>query len=347
MSKPLISIIVPVFNASLYLPKCVDSILAQSFTAWELILIDDGSTDNSLEICQHFKERDFRVKVYLQSNHGPSSARNIGIQYANGDYIAFIDADDWIEPTMLEQMYFSIKDADLCICGYFRDFVQVAPHHIKSTQVTTPSQHINTITEFEAVLNTLYLKSYMNSLWNKLYKRSIIWDNKIRFDNNIFLGEDLLFNLRYLCFCKKTEIISDCLYHYITQPSDSLTQKFVLSRPQNTKLLFDAMQQFALNVFSDDSVLQTSAHNDLYLRSCFQDIEQIYHKDCPLTRRQKNTYVHNIVYSSYTQCALDAIGCKKKEFTFYRILLKSKNIFLIKTFAYLRLKIKRIVRYYL
>lgn len=105
MNTPLISIIIPVYKAEKYLHCCVDSVLAQSFTNFELILIDDGSPDNSGTICDEYAKQDRRIKVFHQENQGVSAARNLGIEQAKGEWIAFIDSDDWVENTMYEEMY--------------------------------------------------------------------------------------------------------------------------------------------------------------------------------------------------------------------------------------------------
>ena len=117
MSNYAVSIVVPVYNAEKYLPKCIDSILNQTFKNFELILVNDGSKDNSLIICEDYKVSDRRIKVINKKNEGVSIARNIGINSAKGKYIMFIDSDDWIESNMVEKMYDAIQNSDIAICG--------------------------------------------------------------------------------------------------------------------------------------------------------------------------------------------------------------------------------------
>ena len=115
-----ISVVVPIFNVELYLNRCIESILAQLYLNLEVLLIDDGSTDNSLLICREYEKKDARVKVYTQQNKGVSEARNLGIQHATGEFITFVDPDDWIEPRMYESMLNRIKmdNSDICLCDY-------------------------------------------------------------------------------------------------------------------------------------------------------------------------------------------------------------------------------------
>ena len=122
MAIPSVSIIVPVYNVELYLSKCIDSILAQSFTDWECILVDDGSKDSSGKICDEYALKDTRIKVIHQTNKGVSVARQVGIDNASGEYSIHIDPDDWVEPNMLEELYNKAKtdDADMVICDYFK-----------------------------------------------------------------------------------------------------------------------------------------------------------------------------------------------------------------------------------
>ena len=121
MNMPKISIIVPVYKAEKYLNRCVDSILAQTFTDWELLLIDDGSPDRSGEICDEYAKKDSRIRVIHKENGGVSSARQRGQDEACGEYTIHVDPDDWVEPTMLEELYQKAKDdnADMVICDYY------------------------------------------------------------------------------------------------------------------------------------------------------------------------------------------------------------------------------------
>ncbi|UJF15261.1 glycosyltransferase [Jeotgalibaca sp. MA1X17-3] len=118
-----VSIIVPVYNVEKYLKKSIESLMNQTLKDIEIILVNDGSTDNSLFICKQYEKKDFRIKVIDKNNGGVSSARNIGIELASGQYIGFIDPDDWIEPEMYEKMYSKIEKtkSDVCICNYIKE----------------------------------------------------------------------------------------------------------------------------------------------------------------------------------------------------------------------------------
>ena len=121
LNNELISIIVPVYNMEKYLARCVDSIIAQTYDKIEIILVDDGSTDNSSSMCDHYARKDERIKVVHKLNGGLSDARNAGFAVATGSYIGYVDSDDWIEPDMYEKMYYACveNDAELAVCRYF------------------------------------------------------------------------------------------------------------------------------------------------------------------------------------------------------------------------------------
>lgn len=147
MSKPLVSIIIPVYNVELYLSKCIDSILAQSFIDWECILVDDGSKDKSGSICDNYALKDNRIKVIHQNNSGVSIARQVGIDNVCGEYSIHIDPDDWIESNMLEELYNKVKsdDADMVICDYFKHEDGVQQYINQSPNLLEPIKIIERI----------------------------------------------------------------------------------------------------------------------------------------------------------------------------------------------------------
>lgn len=175
MIKPKISVIVPVYNVEKYLNKCIDSILEQTFKDMEIILINDGSTDNSKNICNTYKQKDNRIKVIHKENGGLSDARNVGIDISTGEYIAFIDSDDWVEKTMLEYLYNlgNINNADIVQGDYIEAYDENCTINKVSEEIIKyDSQHI---------LDELYGEKCTKTVvvWNKIYKRELF--KEIRF----------------------------------------------------------------------------------------------------------------------------------------------------------------------
>ena len=214
MSKPLVSIIIPVYNVELYLSKCIDSILAQSFTDWECILVDDGSKDKSGSICDNYALKDNRIKVIHQNNSGVSIARQVGIDNVCGEYSIHIDPDDWIESNMLEELYNKAKsdDADMVICDYYKHEGGVQQYINQRPNLLEPIKII------EQMLTTNMYPPLYGSCWNKLVRCSCFnsSDNLIRFEpNDLSLGEDVVFNCRLLMSTvHRVSYLNKAFYHY-------------------------------------------------------------------------------------------------------------------------------------
>lgn len=204
MTSPLVSIIVPVYKAEKLLPRCVESILSQSFTDWELILVNDGSPDDSGAICDQYAVQDFRIHVLHKANGGVSSARNLGLEHAIGQYVTFIDADDYVKSSFLERMM-SQAPADLIICGF---------ENIGSDSFQPHAESITLQGNANALNKLIDIPYYLDAPWCKLYRRQLIMDNKHHFDHGLCLSEDTLFCYEYLSFCNIVHVVSDGLYVY-------------------------------------------------------------------------------------------------------------------------------------
>ncbi len=217
MNAPLVSVIIPVFNAEPYLEQCILSVLAQTLQDIEVIAVNDGSTDDSGAILDRIAAADGRLRVFHRTNHGVSSARNFGLNNARGAFIGFVDADDWIEPEMLGQMYETVMhtQSDWVVCN-------VSIHEADGTtrnRLPFEDQTIDVPTCRPELLRRFMRFNFDYANWNKLYKAEIIHQNKIRFDETMFLWEDLLFNLTYLLWSEKAVLIDKAFYHYRVQPA--------------------------------------------------------------------------------------------------------------------------------
>ena len=204
----LISIIVPVYNAEATLVRCVDTILHQTYSNIEIILVDDGASDSSGEICDELAEKDSRIRVIHQSNGGVSKARNIGVAASTGEFVCFVDADDEVESDYVEKMWEQIQHADLVVC----DFVS---HSARGTHTRGIRDRIFDFGESSYTdCRKLVDNSYMWGPWNKMYKRNKLVDNKIYFNHRIAYAEDAIFVYQYLLYCDTVAFVSKPLYHY-------------------------------------------------------------------------------------------------------------------------------------
>lgn len=207
----MFSIIIPVYNAAKYLQRSVESVLSQDSEEFELILVDDGSTDKSAEICDEYAHNDIRVKVYHQENKGASVARNKGIELASGEWITFIDADDEVASefiTILNDASIN-SDADIIFFGYSMRFSNMVKDYLLETRRIDTKDYSYVYTDCE-----------ITTPWSKLFRRNLLIDNNIRFDGRLANGEDTLFMAEALC---KTNVVSTfdrLLYiHYVIDGS--------------------------------------------------------------------------------------------------------------------------------
>ena len=204
--KPKVSVIVPVYKAEKYLRKCVDSILAQTFKDFEVLLVDDGSPDGSGAICDEYAKKDPRVRVFHKENGGVSSARQCGLDNARGEYTIHADPDDWVEPEMLEELYAKAKaeDADMVICDYYvndrrgQRYVRQQPSAL----------------DHETVLRELFQQLH-GSCCNKLVRRACYREYNVSFPLDISFCEDLFVNVSLLLYRMKVAYCSEAFYHYV------------------------------------------------------------------------------------------------------------------------------------
>ncbi len=213
-----ISIVVPVYNGEKYISKCLDSLINQSYKNIEIIIINDGSSDNTEKICNKYKEIDSRIKVISIENGGVSKARNIGIENATGQFLMFCDSDDYVAKDWCKLLLENYKENNLIVCDYYN----VIDNEVKEFDYERP--------KVDSVINKadfLKLRLYgINAPWNKIYYLEVIKNNNIRFDENISLGEDLRFNIRYLdAISGNINFIKTKLYFYTLSRENCLTNR--------------------------------------------------------------------------------------------------------------------------
>lgn len=185
-NRYVVSVIVPVYNVECYLERCLDSILSQTYTNLEIILINDGSTDQSSQICDAYVKRDPRIRVIHQRNQGVSAARDVGLENATGEFIGFVDADDWIEPDMYEVMIYKIQEenCEVVICDYdeIHNDQLIVRHDANAAEAMCSEQYVLYILERIGLGRT--------TLWSKLFRRAAIAG--VRFDRSFRYTEDLI-----------------------------------------------------------------------------------------------------------------------------------------------------------
>ena len=208
-SCPKVSVIIPVYNTAEFLPKCLDSVVGQTLQNIEIICIDDGSTDNSLEILREYEQKDSRVKVITKPNQGCWTARNAGLEIATGEYVAFVDSDDYLELDAYETAYNAANahDIDILYFGYYKD---EKPRKYPAKIVAVQSN-----TDFRKFHRFVFV-------WNRLYKNSMLKESGVKFENMTIL-EDFCFDYMVLPWAKKLESINNIFYHYNRENMSSVT----------------------------------------------------------------------------------------------------------------------------
>lgn len=225
------SIIVPIYKVEPYLDSCIQSIISQSFKDYELILVDDGSTDNCPQICDKYASVDTRIKVIHKKNGGIVSARQAGVEAASGEYIACVDGDDWIETNYFESFSDAIEktNADIVCCG----FIQDAPNHTEMHNIKYRLGFYNKEqiqTEiYPTLIHGVRCEYFPPSLWAKVFRRELYKNQQLLIDVKVNMGEDGACVVPCIYNCSSLVLLHDCLYHYRANPSSMTSGHKVLN----------------------------------------------------------------------------------------------------------------------
>lgn len=265
MNNISISIIIPVYNVSTYLRQCLDSVVNQTYSNLEIILVNDGSTDDSLEICEEYQLLDKRIKLINQDNKGLSGARNTGIDYAQGDYILFLDSDDWIDLETCQLLVDNVKrtNTDVVLFSYIKEFSSHSEEKFILEGDYTFNEnesikiHRRIIGLYEDELAHPENTDSIVTAWGKLYKANLIKDNKIYFTDCKLIGtEDMLFNTYVFKYVKSISNIHHCLYHYRKNNFSSLTSVYKPNLVVQWDKLYSMVEEFLQKEQLDSSFKQ-------------------------------------------------------------------------------------------
>lgn len=250
--NPLVSIIVPVYNAEKYLERCVGSVLGQEYTNFELFLVDDGSSDASAALCDRFAAEDARVRVLHKENTGVSDSRNQALQLAQGEYVQFLDSDDWLTPEATKLFVRSAGESgcDMVIADFYRVVGENLSH-----KGDIEKEGLLTRQEFAEQMMENPADFYYGVLWNKLFKRSLIERYHLRMDPEISWCEDFIFNLEYIRHCKSIYALQAPVYYYVrTKGSLVSTQGAGINNTIRMKLnVFEYYNQFFKEIYDEES----------------------------------------------------------------------------------------------
>ena len=283
--------IVPVYNTEPYLRKCLDSIIVQTYENLEILIIDDGSTDQSGRICDEYTN-DTRVKVFHTKNRGLSAARNKGLDEANGDWIGFVDSDDWIDPDMYEILLQTAKKtgADIVECGVYEEYPGETQKKEKKSKKLTGSKAV------EALLR----EEISDNVWNKLWRRQCF--NDMRFPENR-LFEDIVTTYKVFLQVEYVQLVEECKYHYLQRESG-------LSKSHYMKNLVDYWLAHHERYLDLESIVCKESEQDLF-RGCAGAAARAwaYYIECPLEDRDSNRGILHKM-NEFMRNNIPLFGCK-------------------------------------
>lgn len=281
-----VSIIVPVYNAAKTLARCVDSLTGQTYENLEILLVNDGSRDDSLSLCREYAASDSRIRVIDKPNGGVSSARNAGLDAARGDFVLFCDSDDWVEPDLCESMLEQYRPGDTVICeGDWMEKTETGPRLVEDAERK----------------DILHYPKFASSPCNKLFLRSTI--GTLRFHEELRMGEDFCFCMEYLCRADgKIRLLHRCLYHYDTGTSGSLGKQ--APTPEQCEAFYRYLQS-AMETLGALDAVSIGTRND-HINWHFDTLLMETAERTDLTRKQKFACADRIAgLESFRKCCAD------------------------------------------
>lgn len=297
MENPKISVIVPVYNVEKYLHRCIDSILAQTFTDFELLLIDDGSKDCSGEICDEYATKDARVRVFHKENGGVSSARNLGLDKANGEWVSFVDADDWVSE------------------NYFPSFIGICSKDLILNGISS-QDYMKDLSDESQILPSLFFQKILNKQislgpWAKFFRKDIIEREHLRYYEDIKFAEDAIFNLQYFKFVKSLSLNKNGIYYYEAPPASSMWNKYGMT--------FDMLESYSLKMLTayfDLKVKSQSLENTMLYS--FVMFANLLSQDKKTLSRRKKLFLHLTIIQELEHRVLS-------QFKFFRLVYLSNK----------------------
>lgn len=331
---PAVSIIMPAYNAEKTLAKAIDSILVQTLEDIELIIINDGSKDETLAIAKKYAEKDSRVRIINKEiNEGLSAARNSGISISTGEYIGTIDSDDWAEADMFERLYNGVNGGDVAVIGYFHDSMAEDGTVAVSTKNCVPkalfTDRPEEIVKWAVSLDNMRLFAYC---CNKIYKRTLLQeDNSLKFADIPFI-EDFKFNCNVWSKLNSMALVEGCGFHYIKQSESALTQRYVpefYNLMEERYCLIRGLFQGKYEIPQDTMEKMATVH----VKHLFAAITRYFNPVAGFSSKKIKDKIRKILESeSCNEAIKHAKGSRKQE-KVCNMVMKTKKVFLVYLFA--------------
>ncbi len=335
--NPAVSVIIPVYNREKYINKCVDSVLSQTFNDFELILVDDGSTDKSPDICDEYAKKDSRVKVVHKSNGGVSSARNEGLKIATGEYITFVDSDDYIDSDFLEYAINNIEETgvDIFVSGVIHEYCNC--DSIEKVEVTNIKK--NGVFAIKELLEMWGKEIPLDCLcgpWCKLYRTNLIKYYGVKFDTSMNIGEDTYFNTEMMGLAENAYLSNLSFYHYCKNSSEtSLVRSFHKEIYEIDKKIYSKIRDSMYDrQCSDESILRLE---NRYLTALLGEIHHYYSRSNDVAKSSIKTLIKKIANDEHIR-RYKIKTIKKEKLLLMLLKIRAYNLIMLVFDLYYRAK---------
>lgn len=321
-----VSVIMPVYCVPKFLGKAIESIQAQTLKEFEFLIVDDGSPDNCGEICDEYAKNDSRLKVIHKENGGAPSARNVAIDIAKGEYMYFMDSDDWAEPTMLEDMYNLAKqnDADEVVAGFYIDTYYSDTEFYTETKACE-SKVYETQQAFREDAYKLFDNNLLYTPWNKLFRSEYILKNNLRYPQTFW--DDFPFNLSVLRDVEKVVVTSKPYYHFMRARAESETAKYrpemYAKREEEHQWMIDLYKYWGIDDAKSNEMIQRR-----YIERVIGCIENVTNKQCTLSFSEKMAEIKKMINDPKTVNAVKVAVPHSKMMKIMLIPIKMRSTFL-------------------
>ena len=332
-----ISVIIPVYNCEKSIKKCIESICQQSLEEIEIIFVNDGSTDNTSEIIKEYQKQDDRIVILEQKNSGPSIARNRGIKSAHGQYIGFVDSDDYIEKDMYELLYSAINasKAEIGICNYWEE--SGVGKVLSETQNDLPNGKVLDKEEIKEKILSSFVKEKNRgffALWNKIYSKEFLEKHMLQLDEKREHGEDWIFNIQAFDCAEKVVAVENILYHYVQINSNSLMRKY---RENQIELLFSGREVLNTVLRKNGISLDEEEHYKKFFYTFYSyALKEIVHNKKNASERLREYLKNSLLVEAATK--IKHISIHMKIFAYF---IKTRKIELAILYLKVLVKLRR------
>ena len=338
--QPCISVIMPVHNEEKSITRAVESILNQHFDNLELLLVDDGSTDRSGDLCDRYAERDYRVEVFHTQYQGKSAARNLALSHARGEYVLFCDATGWLTPKSLGELreFAFSNQLDLAVGGFYIDtFYGDEGEHLSELK-SLPTQVFKSQDLFRHEAYRLFDLNLLYHPWNKLFKRSYIEQLGLTFEGDHW--EDFPFVLQFLSDVERVGVLDTPCYHCIRENSEFNAQSYCSTMYEER----EEEQQLLIELYKHWDCLNHAASNEMiqrrYIERLVGCIENVCSKTSPLTSAQKASVIRTMISTPSAAHALEVAQPRSNMMKMMLLPLKHGNVFMCKTMGHIITHVK-------